>query len=313
MKFSKQTKTSLQSFIITFFAALVLFALVAWLLFNTISARLTVDKNENPDSENIPVSSVPDDPDTTLPDSEDDVIEGESFTLLVAGYNVTGDSLDAMVIVDVDKENEKLVLYPVNPDANVYVGYGSAGSVNVRLGDLCRYKDMSYIADKVSALTSVSVDYYVSFTADAFVNAVNSLNKNKAYSYTVPKDMIHTYSNDSELEKYNIDFKRGDKLTSGIDIYNVLRYEGDSSSDRMARQASIARDMIKVLVTSQIKDKSIKSVISTFTSLVKTIKDCKTNISLESFITEGFELLSSVNDFTFETSNKFKTATLNFK
>jgi hypothetical protein len=125
--------------------------------------------------------------------------------------------------------------------------------------------------------------------------------------------MVHTYSEDEELKAYNIDFKRGDKLTSGIDLYNLLRYEGDSSSDRMSRQITVARDMIKALVTTQIKDKSVKNVISTFTALVKAIKECKTNITLDTFITEGFDLLSSIDEFTFESSNKFKTATLNFK
>ena len=315
MKFSKQSKISLQSFILTFFASLILFGLLAWLIFNTFSAKINVENEKTPNGteDNIPVSGEVDSPDTPDVDKTDDIIEGESFTLLVAGYNITGDSLDAMLIVDVDKENEKVVLYPINTDAKVYVGYGSAGSVNVRLGDLCRYKDMAYIADKVSALTSVSVDYYVSFTAESFIKAVDELNKRKVYSYSVQKDMNHAYSDEADLEKYNIEFKRGDKLTSGIDLYNLLRYEGDSSSDKMSRQINIAEDMIKALITSQIKDKSAKTVISTFTTLIKTAKECKTNIPLDTFITEGFELLTSINDFTFEPSMKFKTATLNFK
>lgn len=316
MNFSKQSKTSVQSFILTFFVALILFALAAWLIFNTISDKLNVTDDPNKLVEELPVNSAPEDPEDpeVVPnDNTDSVIEGESFTLLVAGHNVTGQSLDALMIVEVDKENEKVILTPVNPDAKVYVGYGNAGSVNVRLGDICRYKDMAYITDKVSALTAIPIDYYVSFTAESFIKAIDELNGKKAYTYTVPKDMAHTYSEDEELKDFNIDFKRGDKLTSGIDLYNVLRYEGDSSSDRMSRQITVARDMIKALVVSQIKGKSVKNVITTFNTLVKTAKECKTNIALDTFITEGFELLSSVDEFTFESSNKFKTSTLNFK
>lgn len=315
MKFSKQSKISLQSFILTFFASLVLFGILAWIIFNTVSAKIEKGNEKDPNGakEDIPVSGELSSDDKHNTPKDEDELEGKSFTMLIAGYNVTGDSLDAMLVLDVDKENEKVVLYPINTDAKVYVGYGSAGSVNVRLGDLCRYKDMAYIADKVSAITAISVDYYVSFTAEAFIKAVDELNEKKAYSYTVQKDMIHTYSDAEELKEYNIDFKRGDKLTSGIDLYNVLRYEGDSSSEKMSRQISIAEDMVKALIVSQIKDKSIKNAISTFTTLIKTVKDCKTNVSIETFITEGFELLSAIDEFTFEPSMKFKTATLNFK
>ncbi len=315
MKFSKQSKISLQSFILTFFASLVLFGLLAFLIFNTVSAKIgnSNEKNPNENEADIPVSGELNPDEEQLTEKNNDELDGESFTMLVAGYNVKGDSLDAMLILDVDKDNEKVVVYPINTDAKVYVGYGSAGSVNVRLGDLCRYKDMAYIADKVSAITSVSVDYYVSFTADAFIKAVNELNKKKVYSYSVQKDMSHVYSDAEELKEYNIDFKRGDKLTSGIDLYNVLRYEGDSASEKMSRQINIAEDMVKALIVSQIKDKSVKTVVSTFTTLIKTAKECKTNVPLDTFITEGFELLSAINEFTFEPSMKFKTATLNFK
>ncbi len=314
MKFSKQSKTSLQSFIITFFSSLLIFALVAWLVFGAINKQF-VDDEKNP-SENKEESTTPVSGDVSeLPESSDpdDELEGDSFTVLVAGYNITGDSLDAMVIVDVNKESKALTLYPVNPDAKVYVGYGTGGSVNVRLGDLCRYKDMAYITDKVTALTSVQIDYYLSLTAKGFIEAVDALNKKSIYSYTVPKDMVHEYSKDPELEEYNIDFKRGDKLTSGIDIYNVLRYAGDSDSDRMSRQINVARDVIKSLITSQIKAKSVSSVVSMLEALLVTMKECKTNISIETFITESFELISAIPDFSFETSTKFKTATLNFK
>ena len=314
MKFSKQSKVSLQSFILTFFAALVLFGLLAWLIYGTVSSKIGgTEKSPNGLEEDMPVSGEVDSSDLPIFNKDDDEIQGESFTLLVAGYNVTGTSLDAMMILDVDKENEKVVLYPINTDAKVYVGYGSVGSVNVRLGDLCRYKDMTYIADKVSAITGIPVDYYVSFTADAFIEAVDKLNEKKVYSYSVQKEMNHAYSEEEELKQYNIEFKRGDKLTSGIDLYNVLRYEGDTYSDKLSRQLNIAEDMVKALVVSQIKDKSPKTVITTFTTLIKAATECKTNIPIETFITEGFELLSSINEFTFEPSMKFKTATLNFK
>jgi len=323
MKVSKQTKTSLLSFIITFFVSLVIFALLAWFVYGAISSIFSSDKSEKSEnSENLPVSSVPDDEskdNPELPLDDFDVIEGESFTVLVAGLSVTGDTVESLTMVDVDKENRTVMLYPVNPDAMVYVGHDTAGNVNVRLGDICKYKDFEYLCEKLSVYAKMKleeefkIDYYFTFTADAFVTVVDALNKDGIYTYTVQNDMMHTYSKDPELEKYNIDFKRGDKLTEGIDIYNVLRYQGDSASDGMSRQASIARDLIKVLVKNHIKGLDSKKIISTFKAILEIAPECKTNLSIEGFISEAHELLSVIDDFSFDTSKKFVTSTLNFK
>ena len=315
MKFSNQSKTSLLSFIITFFVCLLIFALLGWLIYGTISKQFTSDGDKDSEiSEEIPANSeVESAGSQDEQKNPDDIIEGENFNILVAGYNITGEFMDAMTVVEVNKDTKAVTVYPINTDTKVYVGYGSAGSVNIRLGDLCKYKNMEYIAKKVTALTAVKIDYYISFTAEAFIDAIDALNKNKVYSYTVPKDMNLVYSNDPELEKYNIEFKRADKITSGIDIYNVLRYEGDSSSDRMDRQTTITRDVVKAFVDSQIKSKEPSKVISTLNSLLKTLKGCTTNISLDTFITEGYELISSISEFKFTSSTIFKTTSINFK
>lgn len=312
MKFSNQSKTSLQSFILTFFTSLAIFALAAYFIFNAVSANLKQDPtNDNPDISDTPVISPVDDPDQNVGEKDDKVIEGKSFTLLAAGLDITGEAIDALIIIDVDKENKAVTLYPVNTDASVYVGYGTSGSVNVKLADLCKYKDMAYIADKITATTAIQIDYYISLTADGFIKAVDTLNKNGAYSYTVPKDMLHVYSDAPELEQYNIDFKKGEKLTKGIDIYNALRYTSDSESDRMSRQIIIARDSMKYLIVDQMK--SVSGTVTLFEALLKAMSECKTNVPIETFITETFDLLVNVPSFVFKSSADFKTATLNFK
>ncbi len=312
MKFSNQSKTSVQSFILTFFTSLAIFALAAYLIFSAVSANLKKDpENEDPNLVDTPVMSPLDDPNQSSGEKDDKVIEGKSFTLLAAGLDITGETIDAMIIIDVDKEEKTVTLYPVNTDASVYVGYGTSGSVNVKLADLCKYKDMAYIADKITATTAIKIDYYISLTAEGFIKAVDTLNKNGAYSYTVPKDMFHEYSDKEELKQYNIDFKKGEKITTGIDIYNALRYTSDSESDRMSRQIIIARDSIKYLIVDQLK--TVSGAVTLFEALIKTMSECKTNVPIETFITESFELLVNIPSFVFKSSADFKTATLNFK
>ena len=244
---------------------------------------------------------------------KDEIINGTSFTVLVAGYNIKGDSQDAMLIVDVDKEKQKVTTYSLNTNAKVYVGHGSDGSVNVRLGDLCKYKDMNYISEKVTALTAIKIDYYFTLTANGFIKIVDTLNKNKSYTYTVPFDMEHEYSNEESLSKYNINYKKNDKLSSGIDIYNVLRYTGDSGSQRMGRQASIAWSAMKGIISAQFKSKTSDAVISTIKALLVTAKECETNIHPESFFEENFDLIMHIPDFSYDNSSKFENSGINFK
>lgn len=309
MKFSKQSKTSLISFIITFFASLILFVFAAMILSKSLPNLFKSSDSDDPDnslSANVDIDNVDD-----TKKSDDTEITGDNFSILVAGMNISGDSFEAMIILDIDKTTQKMTLYPLNTDADICIGENEKKAseyLYVKLSDLYRFKnDMNYICEKIHALTALNITNYVTFTAEDFIKAVDILNENKVYTYTVQKDMFWTYSDEPELAKYNIDFKKGDKLTSGIDIYNMLRYKGDSVTARMDRQTSVARDMTKALISSQFENKSATSAISTFTSLLTQLKNCKTNISPEDFITNTFDLITKINSFGIEVSQKFKS------
>ena len=308
MKFSMQSKTSLQSFMITFFASLAIFAIIAFVVFKLVAGQIT-DKNGTDKMDNTTEAGNAPEGEVT----EDVITADNSLSFLIGGYNITGDSMEAMTIVNINKESKKVTVFPINTDAKVCVGYTGGDdsvAVNVRLGDLCRFKknDLSYIAEKVTAITAINIDSYVFFTADSFIKAVDILNENKAFKYTVAENMAHTYVDEPEneaLKKYNIDFKKGDVLTSGIDLYNLLRYEGDSSSNRMSRQAVIARDMLRALLTSQITNNTLSGAITTFDRIHDEVK-VKTDLAINTFLTENFDLLLNIFEYSFETDTSFK-------
>ncbi|MBQ7897083.1 MAG: LCP family protein [Clostridia bacterium] len=314
-------KVSTLSFIIALVLSLVVFGLVAYF---TITGIMTDD----PDT---PVSETTDTPGEdesgdveVIPPDEIEKIEGESFTVLVAGYGPGETSIDAMVVLEVNKEEQRVSIHPINADTKVYVGHADGlGNLNIRIGDLVKYEDVQYVADKIRATTGLKITNYITFTAEGFIEAFDKFNEHGDYTYVVPRDMEHVYVEESteegadeitqDLTKYNISFKKGDKLTSGIDIYNMLRYKGDSEADRMSRMSIFVRDILQKIIPAQFKEANLTKIITTAEALVKLTDSIKTDVTAKTFISETFGLITKVPEFSFEISSKYTKGITNFK
>lgn len=317
MKSPSQMKVSLISFIVALMFSLLVFGLVAYF---AISGFMKVEPTV-PDDDTEIVSPDPDASEITeiIPPDEMEKIEGNSFCVLVAGYGLEESSFDAMVIIDVNKENQKVSVHPINVDTKVYVGHADgAGNINVRLGDLIKYRDIEYVKDKVIATTGIKVTNYVTFTAEGFIEAFDEFNEKGDYVYTVPKDMEHVYvelaeGEENDLAKYNISFKKGDKLTSGIDVYNMLRFKGDSENERRSRQSAFVREVLQKIIPSQFKEANLSKIITTSQALLKLTDSIKSDVSIGTFITETFGLIAKVPEFSFEITSKYTKGVTNFK
>ncbi len=324
-----QFKVSTISFLIALALFLTVFGLIAYF---SISGFINDDETEV--SERITPDEIgTDDLVEAPPIAPDEVekIEGESFTVLIAGYDLQKIGFDAMLVLDVNKETQKATVYPINVDTKVYVGHGDSNSLNVRMGDLIKYKDMNYVLDKLNATTGLKIEYYVTFTAQGFIDAFDAFNKNGDYQYKVPKDMEHLYAepvekpNEELVEEpsenpeavdmtvYNISFKKGDVITKGIDVYNMLRYKGDSASDRITRQATFAKDVIAKIIPSRFKEGNLSAIIDTVKALLELTSSISTNFSAETFITETFDLISVIPSFSMSTVTKYTSGITNFK
>ncbi len=317
MKSLTQLKVSTLSFIIALLLSLLVFGIVAYFAISGINGdspeNKTEEKTDNPEKD--PSEDV-----EVIPPEVIEEIKGESFSVLVAGYGLNEDAFDAMVIVDVNKEEQKVSIHPINTDTKVYVGHADGvGNINIRLGDLPKFRDMQYIVDKVKATTGLSVTGYVTFTAEGFIKAFDEFNADGDYVYTVPKDMEHIYAekpeneDEEDLTRYNISFKKGDKLTSGIDIYNMLRYKGDSNAERLTRQGAFVNDIIKKIIPSQFKEANLSKIVTSVNALLKLASSIKTDISAGTFITETFSLIAKMPEFSFSTTSKYTKGVANFK
>lgn len=355
MRSQSQAKVSTISFLIALLVSLAVFSGIAYFAISGFMAPDEVEENVDP-LEETPGENEGEV--TPLPPEEVEKINGESFTLLVAGYDVLGVGFDAMAVVDVNKEAQKISIYPINTDTKVYVGHGDSNSLNIRAGDLIKYKDMQYVLDKINATTGLKIEYYVTLTPEGFIEAFDAFNKNGDYAYKVPKDMEHFYYEKPEevvegeapeaeapaaqpsvpaapttqepdeeakrplideetglidLEEFNISFKKGDTLTEGIDIYNMLRYKGDSSSDRLTRQTAFIRDVVAKIIPERFKEGNLEAVLDTVKALIKLTEAIETNVGVETFVTETFDLISAMPNFSVSTVTKYTSGITNFK
>lgn len=349
MKSLSQAKVSTISFLIALIVSIVVFGFIAYSAISGIMAPDDPEKVETSDTEN---TETPGDELVVLDPEEIESINGESFTVLLAGYDLQEIGFDAMAVIDVDKEAQKVTIYPINTDTKVYVGHGDSNSLNIRAGDLIKYKDMQYVLDKINATTGLKIEYYITLTAQGFIKAFDAFNKNGDYSYKVTKDMEHLYYEQPEvipsegevvgeetvlpdapaglpeasvgeselpveevtdLTAYNISFKKGDIITSGIDVYNMLRYKGDSVSERTSRQTAFIKEVIAKIIPSRFKEGNLSAVVDTVKALVALSESIRTNINTETFIVETFDLISAIPNFSVGTVTKYTSGIANFK
>jgi len=335
MKSPSQRKVSTISFLIALIVSLLVFGLISYFITSAVLAPKEEPEEKKPGEI---TEEKPDDQQLLTPD-EIEKIKGESFTVLIAGYDLQGSGFDAMAVLDVNKEKQLVNVYPVNTDTKVYVGHGDTYSLNVRMGDLIKYKNMQYVLDKVNAVTGLGVEYYITFTAEGFIEAFDVFNKNGDYTYIVPKDMEHIYVEIPEekeaegeeksegdkkpekaelpaelkkMQKYDIKFKKGQSLTSGIDIYKMLRYRGDSTTDRMNRQAMFVRDVIAKIIPARFKEHDAAGIVNMIASIKKLKSSINTNISFETFITETFDLILTMPEFSVGTVVKYTSESVNY-
>ena len=148
MKSPSQIKVSTISFIVALILSIAVFGFIAFFAISSFLQTEPVDPND--DEITSELNNKDPESGEVIPPEEIEKIEGNSFSVLVAGYGLEEDSFDAMVVVDVNKEEQKVTIYPINVDTKVYVGHADGmGNLNIRMGDLIKYEDMQYTVDKI--------------------------------------------------------------------------------------------------------------------------------------------------------------------
>lgn len=311
-------KYSLRNFAITFIISLVIFGAIAWGIVGSLknmSEDILAGNVVNTDSGNEDGNHDHDDSNS---DNVQD-FKGKSFNFLAVGLDkmpgkeseiASSDDeevedfskMEAIMLVRADKENKKFVFLSLPTDFVI-----NFKGENMKLGELTKRLDINdgeqlkLLLNKISAITGLSVDYYAFIDMEAFVETIDNLG---GITYNVPQDMTY----DDAEQNLKINFRKNQKLTSGEDILNMLRFvtynsviESDESDNtdiskaksentRISLHMSFVNELFKKMLTAE-------NIISVPIWVPDILKATLTNFSLDT-VKENIDLIFSYKDYS---------------
>lgn len=227
-------KYSLRNFAITFIISLVIFGAIAWGIVGSLKNMSEDILTSNVVNSNGDGDDARQNNNDLLSDNTPD-FKGNSFNFLAVGLdkmptedNEVESSVDgkkndmttmkAIMLVRADKENKKFVFLSLPTDFVT-----NFKGENMPLGELTKRLDINddeqrkLLLNKITAITGLSVDYYAFIDMPTFVETLDNLG---GITYNAPQDMEY----EDEEQDLKIKFRKNQKLTSGEDILNMLRF-----------------------------------------------------------------------------------------
>lgn len=281
---------SLRNFFITLGISLVVFGLIAWLIWGSI---VPDDKAAVKD----PVIKEEDEQVMSVPENDEDEVIGDSFTAVLCCYDDYIGRADSILLVTVDKNTEKFSICPI--PSYLYIDLGTENvKKQAYLGDLLIKNGKNFFLQKIEALTGVSIDYYAFMSNADFVRIINEIG---GIEYTVPINMYYRNAEGSEL----VNLKAGTSRLMGEEALQLLRFRGypaqqgitdDGDAVRRKTQCQFIYKMFGTFLKPENKE-SIEGIVKT---LLELISDGETNFTLTAFIRHK-DLILKYGDFKHET------------
>ena len=265
---------SIRNFIITFFVSLVVFSLVAWLVFGKVIS----DNNEE---ENIPIINTPDDKTKQEDNNEQVVVEGDSFTALLCCYDDTVKRADAIVLLNVNKEDKSFAICSIPSYLKLDTGTVSVKN-EVYLGDLLVENSRTYFLEKIEALTGFPVDYYAFMSTKEFVKIIDEIG---GIEYNVPTNMYYKDINGNVL----VDLSAGLTRLDGKKALELVRFRGYQSSggvidDGDKQRRDVQCDLVYTVFDAFLKESNRQNIDDIVVNVLGLIINGNTNFTATAFI-----------------------------
>lgn len=280
--------SQIRNFIIAFVIAAVVFSCVAVVAVEIIDTKvLNPGKDTEEGNGNITPPAPPED---TVAKTEDDIYRGtgSTFNFLLIGTDVETADLDIpddAVIIPENKTQAVTLLFAMfNKEKNEFVVSPipvetiiSVDGVSMTIGDAYHYKDEKYIADKVSVLIGIAVDYYMSVSIDEFASFVDYVG---GVECNVPVDV--DYYDDKQNMSVIVD--KGRQNLSGRTALGLLRYRGfDSSMQKNTFVTDLFMQALHNITSDFLNKQQYINLYAFFTQNMKTNFDfnaMKNNVEL---------------------------------
>lgn len=267
----------LKNFFITFLIAALIFGLLAYFIVDFASDSLFGTSGETQPSDVSPVQVDPGSSAAIETDAEGNLIFYEiksgSFNMLFIGtdyqpeylhdydlsvlnarekadgfpYRERLKSADALVLMRVDTDRKEVVICSIPGNTRVL-----SGGVSQTLGELYDSKGADYVISKVTALTSLGIDYYAVMNPAAFAAVIDSIG---GVTYDVPCAMHY----EDAAQGLLINLQPGLTQLSGDKALQLLRFNlyEDGVHTRADTVASFGRALLDKLTGGEYLSKAL--------------------------------------------------------
>lgn len=321
-------KYALRNFGLTFLISLIIFGAIAWVIVGALknmseeilTGEVAVGSQPSHDA------SVDNNPNTPENANEKE-FKGKSFTFLAValdkmpmsekelekwrnnsandGKSEPFSSVEALMLIRVDKENKRFVFLPLPTDFVInFKGENMPlGSITKR-ANITEKDNINILLNEVTSLTGLTIDYHAVIDMESFIEAVDNIG---GFSYTVPCEMKY-----EDPEKgLKINFKKGQKLTKASDFlkamqfvtYNKIETENEKMTDfdllrskDEAKRNSVHIDFVNMVLEKMLTDDNMVSVAIWIPEI---FKSTLTNFGLDA-VKENIDLIFSYKDYAKE-------------
>lgn len=280
--------SQIRNFIIAFVIAAVVFSGIAVVAVDIIDTKvLNPGKGDGDGIVNITPPAPPED---TVIETDDDIHRGtgNTFNFLLIGTDVQqiNDDIPTDAVLKPEQKNQAVTLLfaMFNKEKNEFVlspipreTLITVDGIEMTIGDAYHYKDEKYIADKVSVLVGIAVDYYMSIPISEFASFIDYVG---GVECNVPVDIDYF----DDRQNTNIIVEQGNQKLNGSTVLGILRYSGfDSSVQKITFTSDVFMQTMHNITSDYLNKQQYATLYAYFTQNMKTnftFDSMKNNVEL---------------------------------
>ncbi len=208
--------------------------------------------------------------------------DDKSFNALLIGTDAEGYNTDAIMIVNVDKENKKIKMLSIPRDTRVKVN-----GRNYKINACYSLGGLDLLFEKIKELTEIEINYYAMIQPGTLAEIVDCLG---GVEYEVEQNMKYS----DPVQDLYIDLKKGLQVLNGDQAEQYCRYRsyvyGDVTRTQSQQKFFKALFEQKLNIKYATKINDIYKILSENVDTNVTLKDILYNTSVFQLITNGDQI-----------------------
>ena len=192
------------------------------------------------------------------------------YNFLLLGSDKGGGNADTIIVVSYDTKGQKVGVLSIPRDSIVDRDWSRNAKLNAALG----HGGPELVAEEVTQMLGIPIDYYFHVNLQGFVALVDELD---GVDINIPVAMNY----DDPYQNLHIHFKPGLQHLDGQETMEAVRYRHDNNTDVNPQYSDLDRTKLQQEVLTQLAQKvlswqsitKIQSFLNIFNTYVKTNMD----------------------------------------